>query len=215
MKTKLPLILILSVLGAGGTLATPLQGEAGEVAAAIAADSAGLLGRTYSGLEFGYTHHVEGPPGSLRRFGFVSSRPIVEEAQNVDAAFRYNYTRGSLAGGTWSRHDGAMSFTGYLPPAEARPFVRGDVGWVWSQGAGNSENAFQFLVGGGIEIVMTPRMALTPFIHYQDAPDLDERAVWFGAQTSYRFDRVWSGTFTLQIDNEHNIEYALGMMRRF
>ena len=120
-----------------------------------------------------------------------------------------------MLGATRSVHDVAASFVGYLPFTDARPFVRGDLGWAWSKGAGNSENAFQFLVGAGVELVMTPRIALTPYINYQDAPDMDERAVWFGAQTSYRLDRSWTGTATVQIDNAHNIEYALGMMRRF
>lgn len=215
MKTKLLLAFAVCALAGAQAAVNSAVVESGPVLSPLADDSPGLLGRTYSGLEFGYTHHVESAPRSLRRWGFVSNRPIIEEAQNVDAAFRYNYTRGSLVSGSQSQHDVAASFTGYLLRTEVKPFLRGDLGWAWTSGRGNSENGFMFVLGTGMELTLTPRLALTPYINYQDAPDLDERAVIFGARGVYRFHREWQGTLAVQIDDAHNLEYSVGLMRRF
>ena len=61
---------------------------------------------------------------------------------------------------------------------------------------------------------MRPQAALTPFISYEERPNLHARAWNFGAKGNYRFDRAWSASLTVQVDREHNIEYALGVQRR-
>lgn len=173
-----------------------------------------LLGQTYSAAEFGYTHHVESAPRALRRYGFVSSRPLVE-AQNVDAAFRYNYTRGSAFGVSGHQHDLAMSFTGYLPLAQVKPFVRGDLGWAWTKVGGVKDDSFVYLVGVGVEVPLAPRLALTPFLNFEEARQFHDRVWSAGGRLSYRVNRGWGATFAVQADDEHNIEYTFGVLRRF
>src|SRR5438128_1386588 len=58
----------------------------------------GLIGDTYTGVEFGYTHRTDGPPDVMHRFGAIVSRPINDELNHTDAAMRYNYTRSSANG---------------------------------------------------------------------------------------------------------------------
>jgi hypothetical protein len=211
MNTKLSLVLFVSSLVVARAATTvPIT----TAAAAVTSDAPGLLGTTYTGLDFGYTHHVESEPNALRRFGLVSSRPLIEEARNLDGAFRYNYTRGT-GDITYQQHDVAMSFVGYAPLADTHAFFRGDLGWAWNKTGSETDNGFMFVVGVGLEILLSPRAALTPYINYKDSPHLDVRATWFGVQSLYRFDQAWSGTFTVQMDDHHNIEYMLGLLRRF
>jgi hypothetical protein len=210
MKTKPSLHCIVTVVGLA--LASALN--ANEVPQSNA-DSPGLLGKTYSGLEFGYTHHVEGAPDVLHRYGFVSSRPLAEAKENVDAAFRYNYTRGSAFGLHADQHDIAMGFTGYLPTPDAKPFIEGELGWAWTKVGGVKDNSLVYTLGAGVELRLNPRLSLAPFVQFQDAPQFHDRLWNFGARATHHFERGWSGTLTIQSDDAHNIEYALGVLRRF
>ncbi|HVS51789.1 MAG TPA: hypothetical protein VHD62_05485 [Opitutaceae bacterium] len=211
IKTSLKLALAGALLAGGATTAmfaqsaTPLS----------PADNGGLLGQEYTGVEFGYTHHVESAPAVLHRYGFVSSRPLVEAKENVDAAFRYNYTRGSAFGSLVTQHDVAVAFTGYLPLGTAKPFVEGDAGWAWQRGDVAHQSGFMYLIGAGVELAVAPRVAVAPFVNYTEAPRFHDHIWNFGARTSYRFDRTWSGTFTVDVDDQHNVEYAVGVQRRF
>ncbi len=175
---------------------------------------AGLLGQTYSGIEFGYTHHVEAAPRALHRYGFVSSRPLVEK-ENVDAAFLYNYTRGSAFGLGGQQHDLAMAFTGFLPHPEARPFARAELGWVWTRLGGIRESSFAYKVGVGVELPLSARVAVAPFVNYREITQAHDRGFQFGVRGHYRMNRLWHATLTFTADDAHNLDYAAGVQRRF
>jgi hypothetical protein len=205
----------LAISGALLALGVSASALAQSAAPVMNTDSGGLLGQTYTGVEFGYTHHVEGLPSVLHRYGFVSSRPLTEAKENVDAAFRYNYTRGSALGATATQHDVAVAFTGYLPLQNVKPFIEGDAGWVWSRGDAAHESSFLYLFGAGAEFALARQLALTPFVTYQEAPRFHDHVWNYGAKASYRFNRDWSSTLTVQADDQHNVEYAVGVQRRF
>lgn len=183
--------------------------------ALAAEDGGGLLGATYSGVEFGYTHHVESAPRALRRYGFVSHKPMAELGATVDGTFRYDYVRGSLPGATLHQNHLSASLLRYWVDGSAKPFVHADVGWAWHKAGGASDSSFLYRLGAGAEVWVRPRVAVTPFVMFSDTPDLDDRVWNFGAKFGYRLDRHWHAGFTLKLDSEHNIEYALGFQRRF
>jgi len=207
MKTPSPLQLVLiaaGTLGAGPLLAQSAQDLSG-----------GYLGETYTGVDLGYTHHVQGPPDVLHRYGFISSRAMPEEFRDVDGAFKYNYTRGSAPGLDFSQHDVAMALTGYRRLDRVTPYLEGDAGWSWAKTDGTHRNSFLYLVGAGAEIAPVPRASITPFFNYGETARFHSRVWHYGAKAGYRFERSWSASFTLQFDDPHNVEFAAGVQRRF
>ncbi len=178
-------------------------------------ETGGLLGQAYTGVEFGYTHHVESAPRVLRRYGFVSSKPLDELGAHVDASFRYDYTRGSEFGARFDEHDLMVGFLRYFPQAEVKPYLSAEFGWAWEKFAGNDEDSFVYRLGAGVEFLLKSRVALTPFVTYRDARAIEQRAWNVGARLGIRATRAWNWSFTLQVDDDHNIEYAVGAQRRF
>jgi hypothetical protein len=211
MKTTTSLKLV--VLGVLAAL-SPVYAQSGIMAGADY--SGGLLGQTYAGLEFGYTHHVESAPRELHRYAFVSNAPVGELGPQVDATFRYDHTRGRSGGLSLRRHDVAVAFTRYFTMSDGtKPFIIGQAGWAGRKTAGELHSSFAYLVGAGAEFVLRPRLTLTPYVNYREALEFDDRAWGVGAKLGYRMHREWSGTFGIQIDENHNIEYAAGFQRRF
>jgi hypothetical protein len=210
MKTSIkPLVFSFAAL-----LGLALNAEAQGTAMKPVSDSAyGLVGQNYSGLTFGYTHHVDGPPSVLHSFGFLANRPT--EVPNVDASFKYEYTTGSAFGVTGREHDLAIGATGYLPLAGFKPFLEGNVGWAFAKTGGVKNDSFAYLIGVGAEFQVLPRLAVTPYVNYQEAPHFHDRVWNYGAKTTYRLAQEWSTTFAVQIDDEHNVEYKLGVNRHF
>ena len=198
----------------GALLLTPLFGQMASPTG-VADYSAGLLGRTYTAGEFGYVHHVQRAPDVLRRYGFASNAPLRELGSNTDATFRYDYTRGSGTA-TLVRHDVAVAFTRYATLHDGtKPFLVAQAGWAGLKTAGELHSSFAYLVGAGAELTLRPRLALTPYLNFREALEHDDRAWNFGAKLGWRFEQRWSGTFAVQIDDHHNIEYAVGLQRRF
>lgn len=199
----------LAVGSASAQTAVPVPAPAAEDR-----ETPSLLGQTYTGLEFGYTHHVESAPRSLRRFGFVSHKPLGELGPQVDATFRYDYLRGSTAGTTFHQHDITASLLRYWVDGPAKPFLHADLGWAW-QKFGARDSSFLYRLGAGLEVQLRQRFAVTPFFAYRETPGLDDRRWNFGGRIAYRMQHQWSWALTTQMDDKHNIEYALGFQRRF
>ena len=168
----------------------------------------GLIGQKYYGLEFGYTHHVDGVPNVLHRYGFAANNPLVP---GYDVGLKYDWTEG----GTMSLHlrqqELSVPLTAYYYHGRVRPFIEGEAGWVWQQAAGGSNNSFAYLLGAGLELQVNPLLVVTPTVAYQDFPHLYDRVWKYGAKATYRFRREWSGSFGLKLDEHQNLEYAVGL----
>ena len=177
---------------------------------------AGLVGQAYTGLTFGYVHHMDSPPRALHRYGIFASRPIDDLGPNVDAAFRYEYTTSSRLGVPQDRHDAAVSLTRYWAPDEMRRFfVNGEFGGAWQHATGNDTKSVMFGAGAGVEILIAPRAAVTPFFNYRETSHLHDHAWHFGARVAYRVNRDWVTALTAQIDDASNVEYTAGILRHF
>lgn len=212
MKSKpsfsLPRWLFLLTFSAAATHAQPVT--------AIGATAVpGLLGQTYNGVEVAYINHTEdGPPDSLRRYSFVSSRPLIEK-NNVDAAFRYDFIRGSAFGQRLQQHDVAMSFTGYVPATGTSLFARGDIGWTWSRSGGSWDNSFAYLLGVGAEIPLSPRLVLIPSINFRDIRQAAHDDWQYGAKLSWTLRSLWTATAGVHADDHRNLEFSFGVQRRY
>ncbi|MDO8541126.1 MAG: hypothetical protein Q7S40_11875 [Opitutaceae bacterium] len=175
---------------------------------------AGLLGQKFSGLEYGYTHHVDGPPHSLNRYAVVSQAPLPEMV-NLDGAFHYEYTRGSTGGITMARHDVRMGFTKFLSHGNAKPFLDVQAGWAWLKNGAMTDDSFAYQGTVGVELPINATLTATPYFRFEEAPHFRARAWSFGGKLGYRMHRNWSGTLAIQVDEDHNIEYSLGVQRRY
>lgn len=175
---------------------------------------AGLLGHRFSGVEFGYTHHVESEPDALQRYGLISQAPI-PEMQNLDGAFRYDFTRGSSDGLTSQRHRVTAGLVRYFVHRTAKPFIDVELGWAWRKFGVAKEDSFFYRGTIGAELGVSPNAALTPFFSYQEASNLSERAWSYGARLAYQMDRNWIPTLSIEVDEKHNIEYALAARYRY
>lgn len=197
------------------TLAALLAvGRVSAQSADVSADAgAGLLGTKFSGVEFGYTHHVESAPDELQRFGLTSQAPM-PEMTNLDGAFRYDYTRGT-GGLKTQRHRVSAALVRYFVRGAAKPFIDGEIGWAWRKIGAIKEDSFFYRATLGAEIGLNPNMAVTPFFSYQEASNLSERAWSYGAKLAYRMDRNWVPTIGLQVDEKHNIEFSLAARYRY
>ena len=172
-----------------------------------------FIGQTYSGLDWGYTRHTESAPSVLHRYGFVTSRPLLE-AENVDAAFRYNYTRGTTLGPNGRQHDFDLAFTGYISRGSVKPFLEGRTGWAWAKAGAVSRNSFAYLVGGGLELLLAPQFSLTPFVNFRETPHFHERGWNGGVKAGFRLNRGWSSSVTVEFDDEHNTQFSFGVQLR-
>jgi hypothetical protein len=165
LQTSLQLVATLLALGANPASAqmAPMTND----------HAPGLIGETYTGAEFGYRHHSDASPKVEHRYGFIVSRPIDQEIRNTDAAFRYNYTRGGANGVISQTHEFAASLLHYAPAGEVKPFLEGQLGWAWSRGATRQSSAV-YSAGAGIELLLAPRLAFTPFARFRSAPQFHD-----------------------------------------
>jgi hypothetical protein len=176
--------------------------------------SYGLLGQDYVGLTFGYTDLENGPASVVHSYGFHANRPA-PELPNLDASFNYEYSRVSAFGNTAREHDVAIGVTKFLSLAQIKPYLEGNVGWAFLKSNNAKTDSFFYLVGIGAEIQLMPRLALTPYVNYQEAPRLHARGWSYGVKATYRFAQAWSGSVGLELDDDSDIQYKVGVNRHF
>jgi len=173
----------------------------------------GLLGQTYSGIEAGYVRHHESAPRVMRRYGFISSRPM-PDGENLDGRFRYNYTRGSTLGTEGQQHDFSIGVSRFFRNGPVAPFLEGDLGWGWARGGGRRANSFIYQAKLGVETMLSTDVSLTPSISYQEARQFHDHTWNFGLKLAYRLNEGWATTLGTAIDDANNVEIALGVHRR-
>ena len=192
----------------GLSLTAQAQNMAPAPVPASAMGNQGLLGTTYAGAEFGYTHHIEGSPDVLRRYGFVYNQPLPE---GLDFTFKYDHLTGSELGNRAYSNGFSLGLTGYVPQTWGKPFLSGDIGWVFAKSAGVKDDSFAYTVKTGVEFQVLPSLVIIPYVAYTEAPHFGDRGWKYGAKGVYRFTRQWSGALGAQIDEPHNLEYTVGV----
>jgi hypothetical protein len=172
----------------------------------------GLIGQQYYSLNFGYIHHVDGPPSVFHRYGFVANKPL---APGWDVGLEYDWLTGSAFGLHARQQELMVPLTAYLPMAWGRPFLEANPGWVWQKAAGSSIDSFTYVLGAGFELQVRPALVVTPLITYQEAPHLHDRVWNYGLKATYRVTREWGASLGAQIDEDRNLEYTAGVNFHF
>ncbi|MEO7412621.1 MAG: hypothetical protein ABIZ81_04630 [Opitutaceae bacterium] len=175
----------------------------------------GLLGQSYMGVTFGYLAIDDGPPDSGHSYGFIANRPT--EATSVDASFKYNYTSVSAFGLNANLHEFAVGATGYVPLTGVKPFGEVNVGWGFLKGGtGSSTSSFSFLLGVGVEIQLAPRVALSPYVNYQEFTRFGGSGTWnYGVKAAFRIVQQFSATAAVELDDDQNVTYKFGLNHHF
>jgi hypothetical protein len=177
-----------------------------------AGTNVGLLGGNYAGVEYGYTHQVDGGPKVLRDYGFVYNTPLPE---GLDFNFNYDYLTGSANGVTAKEQLAVVGLTGYRSLGWGKAFLQGNVGWAWDKAANFRDSGFAYSLKTGIEFQLAPQLVLTPYVSYDDVPKVRSQEWNYGLQANYRLNKEWSTSLGAKMDDSHNIRYAAGVNFHF
>ena len=172
----------------------------------------GLIGQHYYTLDFGYIHHVDGPPSVFHRYGFAANNPI---APGWDVGLAYDWLTGSAFRQHARQQELMVPLTAYVPMAWGRPFLEANPGWVWQKAGGSTIDSFTYVLGAGFELQVRPALVVTPLITYQEAPHLHDRVWDYGVKATYRVTREWGASLGVAIDEDHNLEYTAGVNFHF
>jgi len=63
---------------------------------------------------------------------------------------------------------------------------------------------------------VAPALTVTPYVKYQDAPDLTNGSVWkYGVKANYWIDSQWAVTAGLERSTDQDMKYTIGTNFRF
>ena len=212
MKTSSLKFLFISGAALLGLAATATAQRTDGTTQRPAGVGVGLIGATYVGTEFGYTHQVDGGPGVVRNYGFVYNQPLPE---GLDFNFNYDYATASEAGISAKEQKLSVGLTGYRTLGWGKVFLQGNTGWAWAKAAGVRENGFAYSLKTGVQFQLMSQLVLTPYVSYEAAPRLHTHEWNYGVLTNYRFTKEWSATLGAKIDENHNVNYAAGVNFHF
>jgi hypothetical protein len=192
-----------------------------------AAPTYGLLGESYSGVDFGYLKN-SGSPGEYRDYGFASNTNFQREDDwGLDGGFNYDYTTGDGNGFHDYRNEFEFGGTGFLSDSWGRPFVGLGAGWAWQHAGGISHGSFAYSARAGVEFQVLRRLVLTPYIEYQAEPrlhnnlapmvDFPNRLWNFGVMATYRLTDRFSATVGFDVNqySARDLGYRAGLAYHF
>jgi hypothetical protein len=214
MKTPIKPLLLSIAAFVGLALNASAQGMSAtaEPTAFVPSSGYGLLGQDYAGFVFGYTQFDDGEPSSARTYGFIANRPT--EVANLDASFKYEYSRMNAFGLRGTSHDVSVGATAYRQLSNFKPFVQGNVGWAFAKTGGFKDDSFFYVATAGAEFQVMTRLAVAPYVSYSEAPHFHSRGFDFGVKAAYRFNQQWGGIVAVQFDDDY-IDYRIGVNRHF
>jgi hypothetical protein len=173
-----------------------------------------LLGQTYGTLTYSYINlddtsvHGDG-------YTFEVNQPL---AFGLDGILGYDYVQsGVVAGSRVKQHVLGAALRAFSTSYNwGKPYVEAGGGYTWARYAGIKDNSFIWHVAAGAEFQMAPQATVTPFVRYEDAPDLIGGNTWtFGVKGSYWIDTSWAVTAGIERDDEQNTAFTVGTNFRF
>jgi hypothetical protein len=187
----------------------------------------GLLGDSYSGVNFGYLKN-SGSPAEYRDYGFVSNTNLQKEDDwGIDGGFNYDYLTGDSQGFHDYRNEFEFGATGFLSDSWGRPFLGVGAGWAWQHAGGISHSSFAYSSEAGVEFQVLRRLVLSPYIEYQAEPRLHNNLapavnfpnrLWnFGVMATYRLTSRVSASAGIDVDqyNARDLGYRAGLAYHF
>jgi hypothetical protein len=174
----------------------------------------GLLGETYAGLSYSYLN-LDSSPAHADGFGFQYNQPL---NSGLDGILTYDWTQsGLVAGSRLNQQTIGGALRAFSQSRRwGKPYVEAGVSYAWTKFAGMKDNSLIWGIAIGAEIQLATAFAVTPFIQYQNAPDLASGSVWnLGVKANYWIDRQWALTGAIIRDDDHNTTFTLGTNFRF
>ena len=188
-------------------LAVSARADSG-LPAPAAADTAvgqGLLGQSYGTLTYSYID-LDGVSGHADDYQFALTQLL---SFGLDGFLSYDFVDHSFG----NQH---VVMAGLRPFSTrfnwGKPFAEASAGFAWTSG----DDSFVWEIGTGVEFQVTPKLTLTPYIQYADAPDLPgDGTVNFGAKGNYWVTPQWAVTASVEIDDDENTGFTVGTNFRF
>jgi hypothetical protein len=200
------------VLAAAASLGLVASAAAQSMPAAASA-SGSLLGQNYVGTEFTYVHYDQGLPKLARNYDLAFNQALTT---GLDLGVNYDYFRATEAGVSFRGNTASLDLTGYLDRGWGKPFLVGSGGWTWTNTGSVKQHSYVYAFTTGVEIPVGTSVAMAPFVSYSAAPKIAGVHDWnYGVKTNYRFAKEWSTSFTVSIDDEKDMGYAIGVNYHF
>lgn len=196
------------------TAAAFVGGLASLSAQPVTTSTSGLVGTTYAGVSYGF-------------IDFDNSEIDVHALKldlnnnfgpNFDGFISYEHDRSEkFTDGRVTQNLVAIGTRAFVNwNSKFKPYAEGGVGWEWFRAPyGVRENSFLWLVGVGIEIGTGSRWTAAPFVRYYDLRDSNNSHNWnYGLRGSYWLNERVGIQLTGTRDDDHNMEYAVGLNYR-
>jgi len=200
------------VLAAAASLGLVASAAAQSMPAAASAGG-GLLGQNYAGVEYTYVHYNQGAPKFAHDYSFLFNQSLTT---GLDIGVNYDHLRASEAGVAFRTNTASLNLTGYLDQGWGKPFLAGSGGWTWVNNGSVKQHSYAYAFTTGVELPVGPSVAVAPFVSYSAAPKIAGVHDWnYGVKTNYRISKEWSTSFTISIDDEKDMGYAIGVNYHF
>jgi hypothetical protein len=200
------------VLAAAASLGLVASVAAQSMPAAASAGG-GLLGQNYVGTEFTYVHYDKGVPKLARDYGLSFNQSLTT---GLDLGASYDYLRATEAGVSFRGNTASLDLTGYLDQGWGKPFLAGSAGWTWVNNGSVKQHSYAYAFTTGVELPVGTSLSVAPFVSYSAAPKIAGVHDWnYGVKANYRVSKEWSTSFTISIDDEKDMSYAIGVNYHF
>src|SRR5688572_7662848 len=175
------------------------------LAAADTTAGQGLLGQSYGTLTYSYID-LDGVSGHADDYHLSLTQPL---SFGLDGFLSYDFVDHDFG------HQNIL-MAGVRPFSTrfnwGKPFAEASAGFAWTEG----DDSFVWEVGTGVEFQVTPKTTLTPYVQYQDAPDLPgDGSFNFGVKGNYWVTSQWALTASAEVDDDHNSAFTVGTNFRF
>ena len=169
----------------------------------------GLLGQVYGTLTYSYID-LDNTSSHADDYHFELNQPL---SFGFDGFLSYDFVDFN------NGHENVV-MTGLRPFSThfnwGKPYLEAGAGYAWLSTAGIDDNSFVWEATAGVELQVTPKTTVTPYVQYMDAPSLPGDGTWnFGAKGNYWVTPQWAVTGSLQVDDDNNIGFTVGTNFRF
>jgi hypothetical protein len=203
-KTNIKTLLLVAVAAFGLTVSANAQSA-----------GTGLLGQSYVGLDYSYSHLHSTPVSNVQGFSFEYNQPL---NTGFDLNLGMDDDWSSRFAGTRARQQdiGAQAIA-FIPDLTwGRPFIGVGAGWVWTKAHNVRDNSFVYTGDAGVEFQVTKELSLTPLVSFTDTASFHTDNKWaYGVKANYWITSQWAVTAAVMRDNMVNTTYSAGLNFRF
>ena len=193
-----------------GLAAAAHADSSGSPAPVPASGAMGLLGEDYAGLTYRYID-LGNTSAHTDEYRFDFNQRL---NAGLDGLVSFEWAESRSLGRQQAIMAGLRAFT--TTTTWGKAYVEAGAGYTWERLSGVRDNSLIWDVAVGAEFQVAPAVTVTPFIKYQDTPDLARRSSWdFGVKANYWVNSMWAVTVGLDRDDHQNTGFMLGTNFRF